>query len=271
MPAFHALDLGEAFRHVWPVIWAFDTGRYLAAAGLMAGILWVFRGAGFAARKIQAYCAMPRDVRREIATSLRTAAIFSLIGFGLYIAASRGWMTIYVDFQQRSAGYLVLTFALMIVAHDAYFYWTHRLMHHRRLFRWFHLTHHRSHAPTPWAAYAFAAPEALVQGAFMPLFVALVPMHQLALFLFMAFQIARNVMGHAGVEVHPAGMARSPWLGWNNTTTHHDLHHQTSRYNFGLYFRWWDRLMGTEHPEYLQRFEALTEPKRASLALGSAK
>jgi Delta7-sterol 5-desaturase len=254
----HPLGLAEAFGRIWPTIWLFDTGRYLVAAGLMAVILRAFWNVGLGARNIQAYRPTPRDIRREVATSLRTAAVFSLIGFGLYEAAVHGWITIYTDFRHRGAGYLLAGLALMIVAHDAYFYWTHRLMHHRHLFRWFHLTHHKSHAPTPWAAYAFAVPEALVQGAFMPLFVALVPMHELALFVFMAFQVMRNVMGHAGVEVHPAGMVRSSWLGWNNTTTHHDLHHETGRHNFGLYFRWWDRLIGTEHPEYLQRFETAT-------------
>ena len=54
----------------------------------------------------------------------------------------------------------------------------------------------------------------------MPLFAALVPTHALALFIFMTFQIVRNVIGHAGVEVHPAAMTRSRLLGWNNTTTH---------------------------------------------------
>lgn len=265
----HALKLGEAFRYVWPIIWLFDTGRYLIAAGLMSAILWLFWDAGLAARKIQALCAMPRDIRREILGSLRTAAIFSLIGLGLYASASRGWITLYPDFRQRGVVYLLTTLSLMIIAHDAYFYWTHRLMHHRRLFRWFHLTHHKSHVPTPWAAYAFAAPEALVQGAFVPLFAALVPMHELALFVFMAFQIVRNVMGHAGVEIHPAGMLRSQWLCWNNTTTHHDLHHQTGRYNFGLYFRWWDLLMGTEHPQYRQRFETATA--RAGQAAETAR
>ena len=261
LPA-HPLELGEAFRQIWPIIWLFDTGRYLISASLMAAVLWLFRDTHFAVRKIQTLCAMPRDVRREVVASLRTAAIFSLIGLGLYEAASRDWITLYPDFRQRGVGYLLFTLALMIVAHDAYFYWTHRLMHYRRLFRWFHLTHHKSHVPTPWAAYAFAVPEAFVQGAFVPLFAAAVPMHELALFAFMAFQIARNVMGHAGVEVHPPAMLRSPWLRWNNTTTHHDLHHQTGRYNFGLYFDWWDRLMGTEHPEYRQRFEAVTAPRR---------
>lgn len=77
--------------------------------------------------------------------------------------------------------------------------------------------------------------------------------------------IVRNVMGHAGVELHPAGMAQSKWFGWINTTTHHDLHHQSGRYNFGLYFTCWDRLMGTEHPEYVQRFETVTRRDRPLL------
>src|SRR5215469_6146336 len=33
-----------------------------------------------------------------------------------------------------------------------------------------------------------------------------------------------------------------------------DLHHQSFRSNFGLYFTWWDKLMGTEHPEYGKTF-----------------
>lgn len=264
MPPTYVLDFKEAFVHVWPAIWLLDTGRYFVAAGIMAVILWLFRDAGLASRKIQTLCATSNDIRREVAASVRTATIFSIIGFGLHMAASRGWITLYPDFRQRGVGYLFVTLALMIVAHDAYFYWTHRLMHHRRLFRWFHLTHHKSHVPTPWAAYAFAVPEAFVQGAFVPSFSALVPMHEIALLAFVTFQIVRNVMGHAGVEVHPAGMLGSPWLCWNNATTHHDLHHQTGRYNFGLYFRWWDRLMGTEHPEYRQRFQAVTARRRGN-------
>jgi Delta7-sterol 5-desaturase len=34
-------------------------------------------------------------------------------------------------------------------------------MHHPRLFRYFHRTHHRSVTSTPFAAYAFDLPEAL--------------------------------------------------------------------------------------------------------------
>jgi lathosterol oxidase len=104
--------------------------------------------------------------------------------------------------------------------------------------------------PTPFAAYAFDVPEALLMAAFTPLWLLIVPMHALGLFLFMAFMIVRNVMGHAGVELMPRRLADSRWFGWINSTTHHDLHHTSFHHNYGLYFTWWDRLMGTEHPAY---------------------
>ncbi|MBA3838282.1 MAG: sterol desaturase family protein, partial [Zymomonas sp.] len=53
-------------------------------------------------------------------------------------------------------------------------------------------------------------------------------------------------------------------------TTHHDLHHTEGRYNFGLYFTWWDRLMGTEHPRYHERFEAVVGRSRAEVAREAA-
>jgi sterol desaturase/sphingolipid hydroxylase (fatty acid hydroxylase superfamily) len=31
------------------------------------------------------------------------------------------------------------------------------------------------------------------------------------------------------------------------------MHHEHAPRNFGLYFTWWDRLMGTEHPDYRMR------------------
>ena len=104
---------------------------------------------------------------------------------------------------------------------------------------------------------------------FIPLFAMLFPINDLAIFIYLIFMILRNALGHSGYEVFPSGFSRSA-LGWNNTVTHHDLHHQVGRYNFGLYFTWWDRWMATEHPEYHKKFEqnavhyrAVTKPVAA--------
>lgn len=259
-------ELWHVYLSAWPTVWAMDTARYLVAATLMATILALFWRAGLARRKLQ-----PRDPtrgqrRREVLASLRTAFIFSLLGALVAVGDHQGWITIYKDFRQAGPLYLVLSLAVMLVAHDTYFYWAHRAMHHRRLFALFHRTHHLSRTPTPWTAYSFAIPEAVVHGAFVPLFLLLVPMHGLGLLAFGIVQILRNVMGHAGAEVHSAAFGPGRWLGWNNTTTHHDLHHDAGRYNYGLYFRCWDKWMGTEHPDYRRKFEAIVSPAPATRA-----
>ncbi|MBX9943172.1 MAG: sterol desaturase family protein [Reyranella sp.] len=254
----------QVYLSAWPAVWAMDTARYLMGATLMATILALFWKAGLARRKLQARDATAADKRREVLASLRTAFIFSLLGTIVAVGDHQGWITIYKDFGQAGPLYLVLSLAVMLVAHDAYFYWTHRAMHHRRLFGFFHRTHHLSRTPTPWAAYSFAIPEAIVHAAFVPLFLLFVPMHGLGLLAFGIVQILRNVMGHAGAEVHSAAFGPGRWLGWNNTTTHHDLHHEAGRYNYGLYFRWWDKMMGTEHPDYRRKFEAIVSPGTAA-------
>jgi sterol desaturase/sphingolipid hydroxylase (fatty acid hydroxylase superfamily)/uncharacterized protein (DUF2147 family) len=259
-------ELLHVYLSAWPTIWVMDTARYLVAATLMASILALFWRAGLGRRKLQARDPVRGQRRREFLASVRTAFIFSLLGAIVAVGDHQGWITIYKNFRQAGPLYLVLSLALMLVAHDAYFYWAHRAMHHRRLFALFHRTHHLSRTPTPWAAYSFAIPEAVVHGAFVPLFLLVVPMHGLGLLAFGIVQILRNVMGHAGAEVHGAVFGPGRWLGWNNTTTHHDLHHEAGRYNYGLYFRWWDKLMGTEHPDYRRKFEAIVSPSARSVA-----
>lgn len=266
-------ELLQVYLTAWPTVWAMDTARYLVGATLMATILALFWRAGLARRKLQDRDPNPGQKRREFLASLCTAFIFSLLGAIVAVGDHQGWITIYKGFSQAGPLYLVLSLALMLVAHDTYFYWAHRAMHHRRLFTLFHRTHHLSRTPTPWAAYSFAVPEAIVHGAFVPLFLLVVPMHGLGLLAFGIVQILRNVMGHAGAEVHSAAFGPGRWLGWNNTTTHHDLHHEAGRYNYGLYFRFWDKLMGTEHPDYRRKFEAIISPAAAapaSIGVGNA-
>jgi sterol desaturase/sphingolipid hydroxylase (fatty acid hydroxylase superfamily) len=177
-----------------------------------------------------------------------------------------GWTQMYFKLGKHSMGWFVASVALTIVLHDAYFYWTHRLMHHPRLFRLFHRTHHLSTNPTPWAAYAFAPLEAVVQAGIFPLAVLLVPLHPLAFFAFMIWQLSFNVAGHAGFEFHPRWLIDS-WLGKIlNTPTNHVMHHEHFRGNYGLYFNVWDRLMGTNHERYEERFREVTSRARGPIA-----
>ncbi len=249
--------LSDIFVMVWPTIFALDLSRYLIAASVLSVVLAVFAGP-LASRRIQSRRASSRDVRREIGYSLSTVVLFSLVGFSVYLGSQAGVFKLYGG--DISSGWrLMAEFAAMVLLHDAYFYWAHRAMHTRWLFRRVHRLHHKSRTPTPWAAYAFAPPEAVLEAGILPIAALLMPLHHLTVLLFVTHMIVRNVIGHAGVELFPSWWLRAPVLRWITTTTHHDLHHSHGGYNFGLYFTWWDRWMNTEHPEYAGRFMAVAK------------
>lgn len=244
----------------------FDLGRYLIAAGTLSLILWMAKQYT-EARRIQKRKASLDDYKREFLSSLRTVLIFAVTTISTVLFIQVGWVNI--DNGPVNWPVFAIQLAAMVIAHDAYFYWMHRALHHKSLFKIAHLHHHKSRTPTPWAAYSFASIEAAAEAAFVPAYLLLAstlgaPMFDFAIFIFLAHMIIRNVMGHAGIELFPAGWIRSP-LGWITTTTHHDLHHSQGNSNFGLYFTWWDRWMGTEHPQYEARFNAVAKPINFSM------
>jgi sterol desaturase/sphingolipid hydroxylase (fatty acid hydroxylase superfamily) len=92
------------------------------------------------------------------------------------------------------------------------------------------------------------------------------PIHPLAFGIVMLWQITFNVLGHTGYEFHPRWLMDS-WLGKVlNTPTNHVQHHEKLKGNYGLYFNVWDRLMGTNHPDYENRFREVTSRPRTVAA-----
>ena len=251
-------ELLTLFPAVWPGILLMDAGRYVLFALPAAFLTWA-AGARLEPWRIQNRRPGPRDRRREISFSLLTSVIFSLNGFFLVFGLDQLGLA---EITHGGAGWIVAAQSVaIIVAHDAWFYWLHRALHWRPLFRAAHITHHRSRTPSPWAAYAFAPLEAVLEAAFLPVFLLLMPLDGLTILIFLMHMMARNVLGHCGFEVMPAGWLDWPVTRWITTPTHHDLHHQSGRWNYGLYFTWWDRLMATEHPAYRERFLSRAAPR----------
>jgi Delta7-sterol 5-desaturase len=237
-----------------PFVFALDFGRYLVAASITFAIVWLMRQTSLRSRKIQKREASAADIRRELLQSLQSALVYTVGAAFLVWGKQNGG---FYDFFQKSFGWTrdLILVASIIAAHDTYFYWVHRAMHHPVLFKHFHHAHHRSVTPSPWAAYSFAVPEAFVMFLFVPLWQFFVPTPGWVFFVWINFQIIRNAMGHAGVELMPRWWLSTPLTSWINTTTHHDLHHNGGfNKNYGLYFTWWDRVMGTEHRDYHARF-----------------
>ena len=240
--------------------------RYLLFAGGAYLFFYVWKRRQWLARRIQPRFPTSAQIRQEIGYSLLTAGIFAAIFLLVFAARKAGLTRIYADVHQYGWGYLALSIGLLVLLHDTYFYWTHRLMHHPRLFRYVHRVHHLSHNPSPWAAYAFHPLEAIIEAGILPLAVLALPVHPLALLIFGLYTLTFNVIGHLGYELLPPRL-HGHWLGrWQNTSTHHNLHHQLTKGNYGLYFNFWDTWMGTNHRLNEERYQQATGAPRQTTA-----
>ncbi|MFC7538072.1 sterol desaturase family protein [Sphingomonas sp. GCM10030256] len=213
--------------------------RYLVTSGLFAA--WTARR--FPGR----LAGQGAQVRREIGWSLAAAAIYGVpAGVVAWLWQERGWTRIYTEVADYPLWWLPLSVLLVLLAHDTWFYWTHRAMHWPPLFRRVHAVHHASRPPTAWAAMSFHPWEALTGAVVIPALVFLIPIHVAALGLVLAIMTVMGVTNHMGWELFPRRMVHGSAGRWLITASHHELHHQKYRCNYGLYFRIWDRLCGTD-------------------------
>lgn len=241
----------------WPVVWLLDLVRYLIGAALIVAVLDLSSDGWLRRRLVRIRSLAEGQKRREFWQSMLTVVVFSLVGTTVLVGYHLGVSRLYFTADQYGWAWFAASFFVLVILHDAWFYWTHRLMHHARVFHWSHRTHHLSVAPTPWTAYSFSAAEAFVQALYLPVVLLFVPAHQAVIFAWMAWMVLRNVMGHSGVELLPRRWLAGWWGRWLTTTLHHEMHHAYGRFNYGLYFVWWDRLCGTEHPDYRPRLGQL--------------
>lgn len=238
--------------------------RYALFAGLAWWLVWIWRRGRARwqhrrlARRSPVGAQLRQQVRREVGYSFLTVLVFGVVGAAVVEAKKHGYTLLYTDVATYGWPYLLVSTAAAIVFHDAWFYWTHRLMHHLQLYHRVHRIHHLSVDPTPWAAFAFHPLEAVVEAGIFPVLAFTLPLHPLAILGFLTWMMFFNVLGHLGHELYPRGFMRTFWARLGNTTTHHHQHHQLVKANFGLYFSWWDRWMGTNHATYEQRFEEVT-------------
>lgn len=221
------------------------------AMTVIVAVRYVVTSGGFALltrlRHPPLYQGMRKQIWREIYWSLMSAAIYGLpAGVVAWGWRAHGWTLIYTNLSDYPPWWWPVSVLLALIAHDSWFYWTHRWMHQPKLFSIAHAVHHASRPPTAWAAMAFHPYEALTGAVVIPLLVFIIPLHVSALGTVLGVMTVMGVTNHMGWEIFPATMVNSKLGYWLITATHHQRHHAAYRGNYGLYFRFWDHLCGTD-------------------------
>lgn len=258
----------HSFRRVYTAGLLDEGWRYVVFALALWLVLHVLLKRRLSHRLIGDWPRRP-DLVREITYSVATVGVFAAIAAVVLALVVSGHAEIYQDPRKYGLTWFVLSIPLLMIWHDTYFYWTHRLLHTRWLLRHVHFVHHRSRHPSPFAAYAFHPVEAFLNGQVMLLALLVVPLNGYVLVAFGILEMMRAGFSHATVETMPRRFARHWFTGRFVTTTHHHLHHEAVHGNYALWFTWWDRWCGTERTEYLERFDKVTAPPPRPAAGGA--
>ena len=185
---------------------------------------------------------------REMRLSVMNLPFFALSATIGYVLYRQGWTQVYLNIGDRSWLYFAVTVLLSVGIHETYFYWMHRLLHWKPMFRHVHRVHHLSRTPTSWAGYATHPVEGLLMSGNLILYPLLFPVHPLAIVLYLVVQMIYSSLGHCGYDTFPRVFRLYWYLAWHNTPSHHDDHHRYVRGNFSHYVNFWDLLMGTTLP-----------------------
>ncbi len=237
----------------WFYVFAFFTiilARYFLVAGFTHWLLYGRRPATTISRPSPPHQPSPAAVLDDIQLSVVSTAVFALATALIMTLHDHGLTRLQGPMTMQHLWYLPLSYGAVLVLQDAYFYATHRLLHHPALFRWCHQGHHRSHHPTPWTSFAFDPLEAVVQCLFLIGIVMLIPLHFITLLAVLTTMTVWAIVNHLGLEVLPLHFPHH-WLGrWMIGPAHHAIHHRRHASHYGLYFTFWDRVFGSEDPTY---------------------
>jgi Delta7-sterol 5-desaturase len=209
----------------------------------------------------------PKTNWQQISHEIIFSLCFKMISVAVaaWIAVSNDGIakTMYTDPNQFGGwAYIAASTLILFVIHDALFYWSHRLMHHKSIYNFCHRLHHESVEPTPFTIGAFHPIEGVIAAviATLPVYLWLImPWHPITAFLYGFGLIFFNVLAHQGFEIYPKGWHRWPIVRWKTTCHHHYMHHQRAGGNYGLYFRFWDKLCKTEFKDYDSQQDAVFE------------
>ncbi|HEY0680027.1 MAG TPA: sterol desaturase family protein [Chitinophagaceae bacterium] len=260
----HLPDLNQPYWFAIAVIAFFLVimGRYFLIAGLFYAIFYVWFREKWQQRKLGTKPYRSQQFRKEVKWSLITAFIFSVAGAVTVFLWQKGFTKVYDDPALYGWWYLPVSLTASMLIHETYYYWIHRWMHKPRVFKVVHKIHHDSNTTSPWTAFSFHPIEGALQAIVLPVTLLILPLHPYVILTQLTLMTLSSVVNHLDIEIYPRKFHKHAIGKWLIGATHHALHHRQFRYNFGLYFTFWDKWKKTESPLYEELFEKATTHDR---------
>jgi Delta7-sterol 5-desaturase len=229
--------------------------RYFLLSGFFHLYFYVWRREEWERRKINKKSYPPKQFQKEVKWSMITALIFAVVGAFLGVLWQKNYTYIYLSISDFPLWWFPISILISMFIHETYYYWLHRLMHHPKIYKQVHQVHHDSRITSAWTAFSFHPIEGILEALIMPAIVILIPMHLYAIIIHLTIMTITAAINHLDIEIYPRNRFGSLLGKHVIGATHHSHHHKFYRYNFGLYFTFWDKWGKTESPSFEKDFE----------------
>lgn len=137
---------------------------------------------------------------------------------------------------------VALQVGFFVYLDDFLYYWMHRAMHRRWLFKHIHGVHHRVRAPVAAVGHSMHVVEYLLTTAVMLVGPLVLGVHVLTLYVWVVIRQWEAAEGHCGYDFP---LSPSRLVPGSHAAGHHDFHHAKVNGNYAGYLPIWDRVFGT--------------------------
>ena len=132
------MNIQPIFQHFWEAFieHAFQYFLYAFPFFFIFWIVWKKRFQSIRIQQVER--ATTHHFKHDLLHSASTFFVFATLDVVLLYFQSKGYTLLYFDINQYGWAWLVISFALVLFINDAFFYWSHRAMHHPKLYKFFH-------------------------------------------------------------------------------------------------------------------------------------
>lgn len=200
------------------------------------------------------------QIKFEIKNALLTSLIGAITSSIVLYFSTLGYTKLYTDISIYGPIWSIGCFFFMWLLDDAWFYWVHRLLHHKAIYRHIHAVHHHSIDVTPFTSMSFHIGESFLLTAWIFPVAFFIPIYAPVLGVLLPIGLFNNIKSHLGYELYPAWFNKGIFRFFTSST-HHNMHHSKFQGNYGVHFRFWDKLCGTEFVDYAETFDTIKARK----------
>ena len=249
IPPIEELDFSNIFALLFTIflLAIFVFLRYLIFSGAYHFFFFKLFKKTFESRFLKRKKHKKKQRIKEIYWSALSGLIFGVFIIFCYYLWKIDVTLIYKNVSTYPIWYIPVSVFLFLFLQDTYYYWAHRWMHNPKVYKYFHLIHHKSIHTSVWTSFSFHPLETILQALFLPIVCCILPMHFYAIIAVLSIMTFSATINHAGVEIYPSGKFGKWFQSIFIGATHHDCHHTKFNYNYGLYFTFWDRVIDTEY------------------------